>query len=281
MSLAISIVQNDFIISSSDSAVTLFVDERNIDSLRESGFNPKLGEMIPTEGKSEKVIPMTDKVFLSTCGNSVLTSVFEIELVNSLQATDDLVVSREVSQRVLNNMMNGYLQHKDKVLLAIKERHNIPDKLFPQLKEQFTHDYFMNILPKSGKVTELVSNFSAYLIGFNNDGTTGMVDIRADSYTEGPKDKKSAYPVLTDGHHPGFNKNVESFSEYQRDLVLPSQYRTLENFIKAITFVHAKISKLSPVNVSADCNFHVLTKSNDEIEHFSFVVDTSVLHDEL
>lgn len=278
MSLAIGVVQKDFVIATSDTAVTYFPHDEEL--LEKTGEYVSTGEMIPTDSKSEKTHRISNKVILLSCGSSYLTEIFHVELSSRVKRDDDLSNCRKVSKEVLENLLNRKVYNKEKILSALREKLGIPDEAIREMKENFD-ELVSYLIPASGEINELVTNFTAYLIGFNTDGTTGMVDVRGDSYLNGPKSIKSGYPVLIDGHHPGYNKDQRFFSEYQKALILPSKNRNVDNFIQAITLVHAKISSESPVNVSSDCNFHIFTKNdNSNIDYSSFVFDTSPLHEQ-
>lgn len=275
MSLSISLVQTNFVISTSDTAITYFANtDKDIEFLKSIDIDAKIGEYFKTDGYVEKVFPLTDKVLLSSLGNHLLSRTFEVELANKLSKTDDLQTVRKVAQQTLNNILEMKIENFDSIIESVSKTLRLHDDESQSLEDDF-YEILKRLLPKTKKPADLNRDFSIYIFGFNDDGTTGMVDIRADKYLPGPKDIESGYPLVLDGAAPGFSRDPDKYSDHQLALILPPEYRTVENFIKAITYVHGDISKNHPINVSTDCVFHILANVNSEIEYHKFTIDTS------
>lgn len=272
MSLAIGVVQKDFIIASSDSAITIFPDggmgndkvDKKTDEFTE-------GNMIKTGIKSEKVYKLTNKVLFSACGNLYLTELIRIEIEQRIEEDYDLEKCRKVAKEVLNSVSNGIILHKRLFIKSMKENYFMSDFQLIWMRINFV-EYITELLLKAEKANNLIAGYSAYLLGFNDDGTTGLVNISDGSYSSGPVDIRKGYPAIING---------PKWDEYMQHLNLPIEQRRPEGFIARIPYIHAAISKEFNVNVSSDCNFHVLMKNGDGIDYEKFTVDTSEIQKEL
>lgn len=255
MSLAIGVVQKDFIIASSDSALTKFSADRE--------------EMTETGIKSEKVYKLSNKVLLSKSGNLVLTQLILTELRCHIKDNYDLKKCREVAMKVLSNINNGVILNEEEYFKSLSEDYSFSRGDLREMRGDLVK-YISARLPKTEKATNLVHDFSMYLLGFNEDGTTGLVNVReGDLYMSGPIDKKKGYPAILEG---------PSSSDYMNYLNLPVEQRRPEGFITAFSHIHAAISKENAVNVSTDCNYHLLMKNGDSIDYEKFTYDTAELH---
>lgn len=261
MSLAIGVVQKDYIIAASDSSVVEF--------LYKDGTIERTGKMIPTDLKSNKVEKISDKVMLLSTGNSLLTKIMKVELKSRVKNNSDLKECMEEATRIFTEMKNKVSPyHLEKILSNFYEVYKF------KANEQTVQ-----------RVLDMVNDpveFTAYLVGFNKNGKTGLFSVHENKYMETPEEEVKGYPVVVAGEQRSYVDDPKYIDDYhnlwKRMLTFPVEERNFENFKNAILLVHAQISKFRK-NVSSDCNFQVLVKENDEIRHAAFTMDTSPLYE--
>ena len=262
MSLAIGVVQKDFIIASSDSALTMFsCDEEKYEKTGEIVMKE---EPIRSEVKSEKVLKLTNKVLLTNCGNLVLTELIISELKYFVKDDYDLKKCSAIAKKVISNIQQGVFLNKDNLFNSLTENYKITSFQLWEMKSDFK-TYIDDLLSGAERGNNLIRGYSMYLLGFNEDGTTGLMDVRIGSYTSGPTDIKKGYPVILEG---------PDSREYLQFLNLPIEERTFEGFANRMSLVHARISKDNQVNVSSDCSYNVLMRNGDFIDYSKFSIDT-------
>lgn len=250
MSLALAVVQKNFILASCDSAVTVFDEEdRSI--------------MTPTDFKSKKVHRISDKVLLLATGMTALTEIIQVEMEERVKSHDDLHECRKIAKDIFNNMKAGKIANLEKIESNLSVQLNLHRDLEEEIREALTF------------IEENPVHFSAYLVGYNDDWTSGLVDIKEDAYIQIPEDEEKGYPVVIAGPDPNFSAGPKR-SKYQMALSVPIDERTIERFIDAMVYVHTGITTENQINVSPDCNFHLLFRTEDSIEHTEFAIDTSL-----
>lgn len=266
MSLALGVALEDLIITTSDSAVVHF--EMDEEVFKETGQVIASGEMTATDFKSKKTHKISNKVLLAATGYSAITTTLEIELLERADDFTNLQEAREIAQGILRDIKKKNVKYKDKIIDKLMSEIPVSDHLGrPALED----DYYNTI----AACLDTPFGLSAYLIGFNEDGTSGLVDIRENNYTES---NNKNYPVFLAGDSTG----RYSFENYMHLLNFPEEQRTFENFINALVTIHAHISwKRKQVNVSADCTFRIFVKNNDHIDYTEFVIDSSEYYKQL
>lgn len=268
MSLAMSVIQNDFFIVTSDSAmVGIPYDEK---LLEETGEYVTTGEMVSSDFRSEKTHKLSNKVFLLATGTHVLTTALEQELFGLVKGNSDLNECKRIAKKVVTNLRNGKINDTDKVVLELATSLELTDTTEEIEKE------IQETLLLIDKI-----QFSAYLVGFNKDGTSGLYNILTDDYIETPKGENRGYPIIISGHIPGGDDAPKRYTEFQYDLLLPTGERTILNFIAAMTRIHAQISSESRINVSTDCKFDIVRWEDGKAAHDSFTTDTLDFYEQL
>lgn len=264
MSLAMAVIQPNFIIASSDTAVTKFPFDEKL--YQETGKLEKTDEMIKTDFKSQKTHKLTDQVLMLSVGQSTITETFKVEMLERVSPDHDLQASMTIAKEVLKNMKEGIIPHHKKVL----ENLSIAWNMTP---EEIEEGYWIELKNMDSL------QFSASLVGFNADGTSGVYYGATDEYGQTPDDLRKGYHLIIDGHHPGYSKDPKNLSIYQQQLAFKNpEERTIANFTDAMTLVHGRISYESNVNVSSDCHFHVILRTNSGYEYANIPVETSFLH---
>lgn len=263
MSLVIGVVQTDFIIASSDTAVTIWSYDK--EEARRTGECVETEEVIDAGVKSEKVIKLTDKVLITTCGSLVLTELIFSEMQYYIKDYYDLKQCREVAKKVMSNINKGVFLNKQNFFNALLEKYNMNYFQIREIKKDF-NAYIQNLLSLASKVNKLITSFAMYLLGFNDDGSSGLVDVSNGTLMNGPVNKKEAFPIVLNG---------PDIIDYLQSLNLPIEERNIEGFVNRMSALHAQISKDNQVNVSSDCNYHILMRSEDGIIHQKITFDTS------
>ena len=261
MSLTMCVVQKNFIIATSDSAVVYFdIDEEKLQKEGEITF----GKMNPTDKVSKKTHLLSNRVVLLATGSSFLTEIMKVELAEKVKESTDLRECSRIAQDILKKMKKGEVENIDKVLKNLSKELNI--EIYSDFEKEMSA-----ILSKTGDKV----NLSLYLAGFNEDGTAGLVDVIADRYME--PNENGAYPVVIAGHIPGLEEAENNFVNFQKFLSLPVEQRTILNFVNALILVHGAISNESPINVSSDCTLHFLIKDGEVLDYETAIIDTSGL----
>ncbi|MBD7985326.1 hypothetical protein H9649_12070 [Sporosarcina sp. Sa2YVA2] len=248
MSLAMCILQNDYIIACADSAVAYFPDD---------------GEKEATQFRSDKIFKLSDKVFFIATGKSILVSILKVELREVLSSNADLIMCMAVAERVLKDLKKGIVRNPEKII------RDLSDKLEMDFHYERDIEPALSLFQKDDYV-----DMAAYLIGFTDAGRSGMVDIRSSSFVKTPEDSLKGFPLIILGPDDEFNDDADQFSKYQKILIPPIEQRTFDNFMSRMVYVHAQISADNPINVSTDANFQILTKHNGEIMWQETKIDT-------
>lgn len=267
MSFAMVVVQDDFIITTSDLATTYFPKDEEV--YKETGELVQSGEMIKTDITSKKTHKLSDKVVLIITGLSVITETLLVELSERVKEDTDLHEMNKLAQEVMSDLRDGKVNHLDKILDNLKEK-------MPTITEG------QDLETGYGEMVALLINeargLSAYLTGYSDDGTSGLVDIKANEIMTAPKDKTKGYPVALVGD----TISEELHSMYLQVLNLPSEDRTLNLFMEAMIRVHAHVSfMIDGVNVSPECHFKIFTRDGEQINYSILDFDTSTAYKEL
>lgn len=265
MSLAMAVVQKNFIITTSDYAVTFFpMDE---DVYNETGEEVPSGEMVATDIREQKAHRISDKVILIATGNSAITETLKVELASYANSDSDLYELKSMAKKVMKDLRSRKVNNLHVILENLKETLPVEDN--PDLESDYWETIEWGIDDPRG--------LSAFLAGFKGDDVSGLVDIRADKLLEVPKGGKS-YPVTIIGD----TIDHDHFNAYIQALNLPLEYRTIPSFIEALSKIHAHISYVREgVNVSPECHFHILIRQGNQIEYTDFTLDTSKLYESL
>lgn len=202
------------------------------------------GDMVVTDLKHEKIDRITDKVFLTTTGWSSCGDLFKTELYKRVNKSNDL-----------------------------KECSAIAGKLFSELKAGIVK----GLSDQEQKAARLLEsrNFATYMLGFNHSGTTGLKDIVFGSYTETSLGENKGYPALINGPEHEYD------FQFKKVLSLPKNERTIDSFMKRLAVVHANLSHYHKIQVSPDCNFHILQKEGNSIGYIKKTVDTLPFYEQL
>lgn len=261
MSIAIAVLQDDFIIASSDSAVTIW-DKEESDTEYAS---KRIGV------NSEKVSRITDKVFFLSCGNVLTTNLIEAELNYSLGRHYDMKKCIEIAKEAMDNIHKGIFRNKKGLINLLKERYQMTEDDLIDLRLDF-EGCVNEVLQESKSANNLVIGHSAYLIGFNAEGRAGIYDIKRGTYNEASEDKAKGYPGVVEGPHS---------KEYLRLLNLPANERDILSFANRMTLIHSDACLNNPINISPDCNFHLLQKEGKEIKYVYYQFDTKKIQKHL
>lgn len=274
MSLAIAVVDRNFIVASSDSAVTNFpIDEKKYE---EDGERVWTGKMEETSLKSEKIYKLSDKVLLILTGSHALTKIYEAELSNCIKNESDLSDCMIKAKLIIENMRTGKIENRRQIIFNMLREHGHNDETIDPIHFNLLEEELYKTLDLLGNPTD----FSCSLVGFNDDGSSGLYDLNKDFYGESSMDIRKGYPFIIMGHHPGYSEDPNNRSVCQKIMTLPPEKRTIDNFINASQYVHALISR-DNINVSSDCNFKVMLRDEKGIEYAEFTVDTKHLYDQL
>lgn len=258
MSLAISVVQDDYIIASSDSAVTYF--PYDVEKFIETGEYERIGDMIETDLKSQKVHKVSNHVLLLSVGVNLLTIAVQVELSHLVNRDDNLNDCREKAKTVMRNLREGKPNHPEEI------KHKTGNDL--KIEEPF------EITAPMWKLLDDDIRFNGYLVGFS-ENVAGMVDIKDGTLMTVQGNR---YPSLIVGEHPGYVKGQEGLTMYQKQLNLPLEHRTAQNYIDAMTLIHGQIS-YNHKNVSSDCTFYILQNDKNNTNYASFIRDTKPIHE--
>src|SRR5699024_2490756 len=227
MSVTIAVVKNDFIITTSDLAVTYFKPNEEI--YKETGRIEPSNKKIKTNLTSKKTHKVSDKVILISTGYNVITETLLVELNERVKKDADLHEVRVSAKEVMRNIKKGKVNNLDTILNRLKEE-------IPYLKDNpdLVSDYWATVLD----LIDHPKGLSAYLVGFGNDGISGLVDIKANSMARAHKDTSKGYPALVAGE----GLSDEYHEAYLKSLILPEDNRKIGPFMEAMGKIHAHIS---------------------------------------
>lgn len=229
--------RNQFVVVSNDTKVTMQYHDPVT-------FEPLFDNIIETDIKNDKVHRLTDKVFLSTTGASILCEFIEARLMELVHPEADL----------------------DECTEALK-----------QLKIDWETE--LELEPEKEKLRNFFkSNVTCNLFGFKENGVSGLVDFnptREIDSIECSLEPHKGYPVILQSPDP-----IKDREDFYKFLSLPEKEQTLDNFIGRLYTIHAYLSHKHP-GISSDCNVHVLYKDGDSIKYWGETLETSIAYKEL
>lgn len=245
MSLFMGIAYGDeFVLASSDSMVAYVGpdDDGNIDQ----------SLVIEADFRSEKVFPISDKVFLCTTGDHFALEYFQKLLKKRINPEDDLEICVKKTKQLIADI-----------------KHDI-EKETPEKIEKISpfQWYFLPNIP--------TLKCQINLFGFSDDGKAGAAYYNPESdemeISKGLS-RKGGFIAKIAGPH-------SECKDYLELLNLPKESRILENFINQFLIIHSIISSKYK-NVSSDCNLHALYKVGDKIEYEKVTIDTAGLYERI
>lgn len=220
-------------------------------------------EMVKTDIKADKTHKLCDNVILIATGNNALTETILVESKKRVSKESTLNEVRMMMFNIMTDIKEGKVEYLNEILSNL-------EKEIPYLEHNpdLVADYWDTV---SSRIDD-PRGLSAYLVGFSDDGTSGLVDVRSNKLMN-CESSNGGYPVVIAGDVVD-SRNQEV---YQQVLGFPKEQRTMNEFMSRMLIVHSHISKSrNHVNVSKECKFKILSinRKNQKVEYHTHEIDS-------
>lgn len=234
--------KDEFIMISADTKVTQ--QEHDSETFEKIEHDP-----IDVGHSAKKVHPITKNTFLATGGIVKTGEIIREEFTKRLKPEHTLEKCADILQEVIDELW--------------KKR-----KSFEEVGDDDLAALSLNFLG--------TKYFSCYMLGFFENGKTGMAYILPGSVKveiiESPMDY--GYPNFIISPNEDDNENYKNWISIRKE-----EEQTLNNFMTQFYLTHGKLSLKHRVNVSSDFNVFGLFKDPaGNIQYFNNVLDSSDLY---